>query len=214
MQLSNRSKACILESAVGETVAGMWHARQGLAAKRTAAEAEAYVEGMRRISACSEFMLRSGAGVWRSSRYAANLEAWRKHVGSARLKVVSTESLERDAAGTLAEVAAFVGLPASAARPRSYKPGAPRYCLSGRHGVISDAASRAWHAGGRLDGGSEGGAGGGIGECDEDDEGKVRGADGVSRYKIEPSTEALLRQFFAPYNARLFKLLVTKFEGW
>ena len=56
VSLSNRSKACILESHVGETVAGLWHARQALAAKRSETDAEAYVEGMRRVSVCSEFM--------------------------------------------------------------------------------------------------------------------------------------------------------------
>ena len=64
-------------------------------AKRSEAEAEAYVEGMRRVSVCSEFMLRSGAGVWRSSRYAVNYEAWVKAFPKAQIKVVATEAMER-----------------------------------------------------------------------------------------------------------------------
>ena len=48
--LSNRSKACTLESHVGEAVAGLWHARQALAAKRSEKERDAYVEGMRHVS--------------------------------------------------------------------------------------------------------------------------------------------------------------------
>jgi hypothetical protein len=89
-ELSNRSKACVLRSHVGEAVAGLWHARQALAAKRSAAENAAYVEGMRRVSVCSAFMLRSGAGVWRSSRYAANLEVWQRVLGKQALKVIAT----------------------------------------------------------------------------------------------------------------------------
>ena len=205
MRLSNRSKACILESHVGETVAGLWHARQALASKRTAAERAAYVDGMRRVSVCSEFMLRSGAGVWRSSRYADNLEAWRKHFSASQLKVLATEAMERDPAATLNEVLSFVGLPKSATSPKP-----ARYCLNGRHGVIVDSGSRAWHAG-RLDGSSEGGAGGGVEEC-EAAEDKVRGPDGVRRYKIDAATEDLLKQFFAPYNERLFKMLGRRLE--
>lgn len=87
VELSPSVKKCVLRANVGETVAGLWHARQTYAARRSKAEAAAYVEGMRRVSVCSEFMLRSGAGVWRSSRYAANLEAWYKFFprGCARL---------------------------------------------------------------------------------------------------------------------------------
>ena len=114
--LSNATKACVLRSHVGETVAGLWNARQGLAAKRTAAESEAYVEGMRRVSVCSEYMLRAGAGVWRSSRYAANLEAWLSHFPRAQIKVVATEEMERDPRGTVGSVLKFVGLRTEPAR--------------------------------------------------------------------------------------------------
>ena len=59
-----------------------------------------------------------------------------------------------------------------------------------------------------LDGQSdEDGDGGGIGKCPSAEDEKSVGADGVSRYKIDGGTEALLKQFFAPYNARLFALL-------
>ena len=113
--LSNSSKACVLRSHVGETVAGLWHARQALAAKRSEAEQEAYVEGMRRVSTCSEFMLRSGAGVWRSSRYAANLREWQrafpKAISRGQLKVVATEELELDPSKVLNDVVSFLGLP-------------------------------------------------------------------------------------------------------
>ena len=143
--------------------------------------------------------------MWRSSRYADNLEAWRKHFSASQLKVLATEAMERDPAATLNEVLSFVGLPKSATSPKP-----ARYCLNGRHGVIVDSGSRAWHAG-RLDGSSEGGAGGGVEEC-EAAEDKVRGPDGVRRYKIDAATEDLLKQFFAPYNERLFKMLGRRLE--
>ena len=54
-------------------------------------------------------------------------------------------------------------------------------------------------------------AGGGIGVCEETEE-KVRGADGVRRYKIDVSTARLLEEFFAPYNTKLFELLGRKLE--
>ena len=211
LTLTNRSKACILESHVGEAVAGLWHARQALARRRSEDESVAYAEGMRRVSVCSEFMLRSGAGVWRSSRYAANLQAWRKQFAMEQLKVIATEELERKPKETLDDVLSFLGLPKSkAAAPAA---ATKRYwCLNGRHGVMDEGLSRAWHAG-RLDGASEGGAGGGIGECDDDDEaGKVRSKDGVRRYEMEPSTEKLLKQFFSPYNEKLFELLGRRLE--
>ena len=210
--LTNRSKACILESHMAETVAGLWHARQALAAKRSAPEAAAYVEGMRRVSVCSEFMLRSGAGVWRSSRYAENLKQWYRHLPREHIKVMATEAMERDPAAALADVLAFVGLPppASALAKAGGAKGAPRYCLNGRHGVIVDSASQKWHAS-RLDGAAEGGAGGGISACEAPDD-QVRGPDGVLRYKIAPATEALLQRFFAPYNQKLFDVLGRKLE--
>ena len=92
--LSNATKACVLRSNVGESVAALWHTRQAAAAKRTGAESAAYVEGMRRVSVCSEFMLRSGAGVWRSSRYAANLEAWRQFFPAGQIKVGAHASMD------------------------------------------------------------------------------------------------------------------------
>ena len=72
----------MLRSHVGEAAAALWNTRQALASRRSEAEQEAYVEGMRRVSTCSEFMLRPGAAVWRSSRYASNLAAWQAAVVS------------------------------------------------------------------------------------------------------------------------------------
>ena len=78
---------------------------------------------------------------------------------------------------------------------------------------MDEGLSRAWHAG-RLDGASESGAGRRHWrECDDDDEaGKVRSKDGVRRYEMEPSTEKLLKQFFSPYNEKLFELLGRRLE--
>ena len=73
--LSNETKACILSTSLGEDVAALFRTRQALAGRRTDAERDAYAEGMRRVSACSQYMLVPGAGVWRSSRYASNLAA-------------------------------------------------------------------------------------------------------------------------------------------
>jgi len=220
IELSNVTKACVLRSHVGETVAGLWHARQAAAARRTEAESEAYVEGMRRVSMCSEFMLRSGAGVWRSSRYAANLEAWLQFFPLSQLKVVATEALERDAAAVLAGVLTFLGLPPLApAGAAGARGGAravltsPRYCVAGKRGVLEEAAgSRGWRAG-WLDGSSDedGDGGDGIGECATPRD-KVVGPDGVGRYKIDAATDALLRKFFAPYNQKLFALLGREVE--
>ena len=68
--------------------------------------------------------------------------------------------------------------------------------------------NKAWRAV-RLDGSSdEGGDGGnGIGECSSPLKSASPAKDGVRRYDIDPPTEALLRDFFAVHNQRLFKLL-------
>jgi hypothetical protein len=150
------------------------------------------------------------------------------------------EELERNAPKALSDVLAFLELPSLAAAtataaatvasavtaaasaastasaagrgPRVATPSTgARYCLTGRHGVLHEPRYRHWQTSGRLDSTSEGGAGGGIGQCDESED-KVRGPDGVGRYKMEPSTEALLRNFFAPYNERLFTLLGRRLE--
>ena len=161
--------------------------------------------------------LRSGAGVWRSSRYADNLKAWYKHVPRERIQVVATEELEQSPLATLASVTAFLGLPpapdaAKATGVAKATGASQRYCLSGRHGVLADSASIRWHAS-RLDGNSEGGAGGGISECDTPaDAGRAPNADGRLRYRIAPATKALLHKFFAPYNKKLFDLLGRKLE--
>jgi len=64
--LSNETKACILSTSLGEDVAALFRTRQALAGRRTDAERDAYAEGMRRVSACSQYMLVPGAGVWRA----------------------------------------------------------------------------------------------------------------------------------------------------
>jgi hypothetical protein len=62
----NETKACILSTSLGEDVAALFRTRQALAGRRTDAERDAYAEGMRRVSACSQYMLVPGAGVWRA----------------------------------------------------------------------------------------------------------------------------------------------------
>ena len=168
------------------------------------AERQAYAEGMRRVSSCSEFMLRPGAGVWRSSRYASNLAAWQQVFPPDALKVLATEELEADPTAAIQGVLAFLGLNPASLPPSEHG----RYCVTGKVGVLDEPeALRAWRAS-RLDSSSdEGGNGGrGIGKCAPVKD-KVVGADGVSRYKLDRETETLLRDFFRPYNARLFKLL-------
>ena len=49
--------------------------------------------------------------------------------------------------------------------------------------------------------------GNGIGECSSPLKSASPAKDGVRRYDIDPPTEALLRDFFAVHNQRLFKLL-------
>ena len=120
--------------------------------------------------------------------------------------MLATEELERDSTATLASVYTFLGLPRPTAPLAAEEPQA-RYCVNGKHGVMDEAANRNWRAG-RLDGQSdEDGDGGGIGKCPSAEDEKSVGADGVSRYKMDGGTEGLLKQFFAPYNARLFALL-------
>ena len=109
-ELSNQTRRCVLRSHVGEVAAGLWHARQALGARRSDAERAAYVEGARRVSACSEFMLRPGAGVWRSSRYASNLQAWYDKIPRGQIKVIATEDLERHPEDTMADTFRFLGL--------------------------------------------------------------------------------------------------------
>ena len=104
--------------------------------------------------------------VWRSSRYAANLEAWLKIFPRHQLKVMATEQLETDPSAALADVVAFLGLPKIANPLPAAEKGA-RYCVTGKRGVMDDSASRAWRAG-RLDGTSDedGDGGAGIGRCE------------------------------------------------
>ena len=207
LELSNETKACVLGTPMGETIAALWKTRQGLAARRTPDERAAYAAGQRLISTCSEFMLRPGAGVWRSSRYASNMAVWQKAFPKEQIQVFATEEMERDMPGTMRAVFAFLGL-----APHELPPMAnPRLCSVGK---ASDAAesptiTAAWRAG-RLDSTSdEGGSGGGAyGVCaDRDSEESIVGKDGVSRYKIDGATEALLRRYFMPFNERLFALL-------
>ena len=142
-------------------------------------------------------------GVWRSSRYAANLEGWYKHFPKAALHVVATEELELQPRATLDGITAFLGLPPSAAAAAA---GAKRYCVIGKNGVMETAGGRhGWRAK-RLGETGEGGDGAetGIGECSDGAETKATGADGVRRYQIDVDTADLLHRFFAPYNARLF----------
>ena len=108
--LSNETKACILSTSLGEDVAALFRTRQALAGRRTDAERDAYAEGMRRVSACSQYMLVPGAGVWRSSRYASNLAAWYAAFPRSQIKVLATEELERDATAVMKDVISFLGL--------------------------------------------------------------------------------------------------------
>ena len=254
MELSNETKACVLAQPIGHEVAALWKTRQALAARRTASERAAYAEGMRRVSSCSEFMLRPGAGVWRSSRYASNLAAWYLAFPRAQLKVpprtfpnlplafyspsihlatateelgtfhwpsihlpltstpfppqvIATEELETDPKAVMADVLAFLGLRAL----ELPEPKEPKLCVVGKAADTDEvpAANAAWRAS-RLDGSSDEGGNGGatLGKCAERAPTEAaRGKDGVSRYRLDSETEALLRRYFEPSNTKLFTLL-------
>jgi len=221
--LSNETKACILSTVVGETAAALWKTRQALATKRTHAERAAYAEGMRRVSSCSEFMLRPGAGVWRSSRYATNLAAWYGAFPREQIKVIATEEMEREPRRIMTDVYRFLGLPDAPAEPQPQPQSQPkpppkpppqkslRLCVVGKAMAEDEAPATnlAWRAG-RLDASSDEGGNGGValGPCVPRTESEAKvGKDGVSRYEIDSETEALLRRYFVPHNAKLFALL-------
>ena len=134
--------------------------------------------------------------------------------------MVATEELETDQGGTLNDVVSFLGLPPLGTPALSKLPAAgtaaARACIQQGAGASasSDAdeddspMNKAWRAS-RLEGTSdEGGDGGsGIGECASPLKTTPPRPDGVRRYDIDKPTEALLRDYFAVPNQRLFKLL-------
>ena len=86
-----------------------------------------------------------------------------------------------------------------------------RLCVVGKAMAEDEAPATnlAWRAG-RLDASSDEGGNGGValGPCVPRTESEAKvGKDGVSRYEIDSETEALLRRYFVPHNAKLFALL-------
>lgn len=194
--------------AVGEEVASLWKTRQAAAARRSPAEVEGYLRGMLRVNSCSENMLRAGAGVWRSSRYGANLEMWQASFGKAGIKVLTTEELERDPAAVVASVVDYFGLPpappaglGAAAVADVHK----RHCVTGKRGIMDSSRANKYAAPKAFAECDDGAQDACIGVC-AGDEDKQKGGDGLLRYPIEAGTERLLRDYFAPLNQNLYKL--------
>jgi hypothetical protein len=156
-------------------------------------------------------MLRAGAGVWRSSRYASNLESWYATLPPEHFHITTLEKLETRGDAELEALLHFLSLP-SAVRPRRE---AKPLCTAGVAGVLDASdGTAAWRAGAIQGTSDEGGTGGtAIVDC-EPSEDKALGKDGVSRYKIDGATEALLKEFFRPYNERLFALVGRVFHEW
>jgi len=161
-------------------------------------------------------MLRPGAGVWRSSRYAANLAAWYAHLPKSQLKVIATEELEAHPDELLSEIIDYLGL---AGYPRLPSSSTDHFCMTSKRAdtrvePTDSASSAAWRAG-RLDDASDEGSleHASIDPCIRDTDkaagsgGSAAGSGGSAGYAVEKATASFLRSFFAPYNQRLFKLI-------
>ena len=170
-----------------------------------------YAASMRQLSTCSEMMLRPGSAVIRSSAYHTNYRRWKEAVPAEQLKVVITEQLERTPVAVIDEVLDFLGLPKD-----MMPPGSTHQCVTGKKGIMDeapapaeegkegdDAAKPRKHAG---QFGTTEGSGLAVGECTSDRE-KAAAGSGVKRYKMDPDAEKTLVRYFAPYNAKLVKLL-------
>ena len=121
--------------------------------------------------------------------------------------MIATEELETDPKAVMADVLAFLGLRAL----ELPEPKEPKLCVVGKAADTDEvpAANAAWRAS-RLDGSSDEGGNGGatLGKCAERAPTEAaRGKDGVSRYRLDSETEALLRRYFEPSNTKLFTLL-------
>ena len=134
---SNATAACLRTSHMGQYVKGVWDAWQKQAFARSKQEATAYAAASRRLSICSEMMLRPGGGIVRSAKYAANLRVWKATVPAAQLKVVITEDLERSPDRVVKEVLDFLGL------DYSLLPAGPTHdCVVGKAGIMDDVINK------------------------------------------------------------------------
>ena len=158
------------------------------------------------INHCSELMLRPGAGVMRSAKYADNLAGWLRWFPEASFKVVATEKLETDFEGTISDVVSFLGLrPHSAAALANKK----RFCVTSKAGIMDEKRDEKEKAGviGKGVADAEG-----VAECNSLEE-KSKGADGVTRYPIDAQTTELLKSYFTPSNQKLYRML-GRDMGW
>ena len=198
--LTDEQKACILKQPAGETVHAIVHAWHTANANHSDELLKYLNEGEKAINHCSELMLRPGAGVTRSYKYAENVGNWLKWFPAEQFKVVATEKLETDFEGTIREVVSFLKLkPLDPALLKDWR----RYCVTSKAGIMDEKRVEAEKAGvigaGKAD--KEG-----VGECDSGKE-KDKGSDGISRYPIDSDTEKLLEAYFLPQNRRLYKML-------
>lgn len=221
---SNTTVDCLRRHEMGRYVIEVWNAWQERAYARSKEDAKAYAAASRRLSICSEMMLRPGGGMIRSSKYAANLRVWKASVPAAQLKVVITEDLERSPDRVVKEVLEFLGL------DYSLLPAGPTHnCVVGKAGIMDEAADA-----GKKDSGGQGlvvnkagvfgtgtglgitGAGGdaatksiAIGECTSDGLKQVDPASkrAYKKYKMDREAERTLQRFFAPYNKQLVQVL-------
>ena len=107
---------------------------QARARERTEDERKEYVGAMRKLSICSEMMLRPGGGIIRSAQYHKNLQVWKAAIPAALLKVVITEELERDPDRVMTEVLEFLSL-----SPRLLPRGSAQHCVTGKAGIMDEA---------------------------------------------------------------------------
>ncbi|KAL1511240.1 hypothetical protein AB1Y20_006049 [Prymnesium parvum] len=205
--IEDNVKSCILASPAGDAIHGIIQAWMKASEARTETEMEILNAGEKAINHCSELMLRPGAGVLRSVKYADNLAGWLRKVPMTSFKIIATEKMETNYVETIAEVVEFLGLrplPASSLSENK------RFCVSSKEGIMDELREEAKRAG--VIGQGLAGTQGGVSECDSSDE-KARGADGVTRYPIDSHTMELLTTFFKPSKEKLYKLL-GRDMGW
>lgn len=204
--LTDEQKACVLQMPAGEAGHAIIHAWQTANAGRDEKTLEYLNGGEKAINHCSELMLKPGAGLARSTKYADNLAGWLRWFPASSIKVVPTELLETSFEDAIAEVVGFLGLKPMPTDVLSDK---TRFCVTSKAGIMDEKRSGKERAGiiGNHTPDKHG-----VAKCDSAVE-KSKGTDGVTRYPIDSQSMELLKAFFKPYNRKLYTLL-GRDMGW
>lgn len=163
------------------------------------------------VMQCSEMMLMPPSMLTKGAMYSTELERWAHIFTNKQLLVIDTDDLTRKPQQQMNETFEFLGLPNVNVGAKT------KFCVRGKEGIM-DVLHEKEKGIFFEDEDEKGNASSGdhevrkghikVGDCDQNsDNVGMHTENGVAKHNISPALEQQMRDFFKPYNQRLYRFL-------